>query len=374
MTSHFGAASGLAWLQALREPHVALTWTLSEWERVVRLSRRLRLLGRLAESIAGAGLMPQVPAPAARHLAAEMQYSRWRSAALRWVLERVPAMLGDVPYPLVLLKGAAYMGQSLPIALGRLPSDADILVPQAHLADAQERLVRAGWSEEELDEHDRRYYREWSHEVPPLRHPLHSVELDLHHNILPPVGHTTVNADALISRLQPSLWPRWQVLHPTDQVLHSAAHLFQDSDLRDRIRDLVDLDGLLRHFGQTPGFWGELSVRAAQLGLAEPLALACHFTACWLRTPIPSAAGQRIAADGPTLLRRAWLQRLLASALTPTEPDRAPGLGQSLAAQILLLRYQYRRLPLHLLLPHVWHKLRKSRNETAPEAAAEQRR
>ena len=58
-----------------------------------------------------------------------------------------------------------------------------------------------------------------------------------------------IDADALLGRLQPSKWHPWQVLHPVDQVLHCAAHLFLDSDLRDRIRDLVDLDGLFRHFG-----------------------------------------------------------------------------------------------------------------------------
>ena len=69
------------------------------------------------------------------------------------------------PYPRVLLKGAAYIGQDLPIAAGRLPSDLDILVPQAHLPDAQARLTQAGWNAVALDDHDRRYYYEWSHEV-----------------------------------------------------------------------------------------------------------------------------------------------------------------------------------------------------------------
>ncbi len=107
---------------------------------------------------------------------------------------------------------------------------------QAHLPDAQARLLAAGWQVLELDEHDRRYYREWSHEVPPLRHPQHRMELDLHHNILPPVARTRVDADVLLARLQPSKWPDWQVLHPVDQVLHSAAHFSWISEARDRVR------------------------------------------------------------------------------------------------------------------------------------------
>lgn len=234
--------------------------------------------------------------------------------------------------------------------------------------------MRAGWTEEDLDEHDRRFYREWSHEVPPMHHPLHGVELDLHHNILPPVAHASVDAGLLLARLQPSIWPRWQVLHPTDQVLHSAAHLFHDSEARDRLRDLVDLDGLLRCFGQAPEFWDDLIERAGRLGLTEPLALACHFTESWLQTPIPQAAQRRIQTVGPPRHHRVWLHALLSSVLTPTEPDASPSLGQDLAAQILLVRYQYRRLPLRLLVPHLFHKLRKSKAIAAPEVAAPERR
>ena len=350
--------SSLRWLGALRDPQISLMWSLPEWERVVRLARRLRLLGRLAECVEAAGLSAQVPEPVARHLASEMQYSRWRTGHLLWALQRLPAQLGAVHYPLVLLKGAAYIGQDLAIAAGRLPSDVDILVPREHIADAQSRLMDAGWAETELDEHDRQYYHQWSHEVPPMRHALHGLELDLHHNILPPIGHAVVDASLLLARLQTSRWPSWKVLDPRDQVLHSAAHLFGDSEVRDRLRDLVDLDGLLRHFGAQPGFWDELPDRAAQLGLMEPLALACHFAQAWLQTPIPPAVRQQLAAQGPGPLRRAWLLPLLSTILMPTEPDEPRSWRQGAAAQVFLVRYHYRRMPLRILLPHLWHKMR----------------
>lgn len=365
--------SKLAWLGALRQPHLALNWPLEEWERVLRLARRLRLLARLAEGLVGTDLIDSVPAPARRHLLSELRLSRWRMATMVWAMERVSAMLGDAPYPRVLLKGAAYVGQELPIAAGRLPSDLDILVPHEYLSDAQARLVQAGWNEVEVDEHDRRYYIEWSHEVPPMRHPLLAMELDLHHNILPPVARTHVDAHTLLAHLQPTKWPSWQVFQPLDQVLHSAAHLFLDSELRDRLRDLVDLDGLFRHFGSQPGFWDRLPARATELGLAEPLALACHFTVAWLATPIPAQTLQSITAAGPSRWRRAWLLPLLESCLMPTEPDDAPPWTQSLAATVLLARYHRQRMPLRLLLPHLWHKWRTNRQLAAELAATDKR-
>jgi hypothetical protein len=359
----------LAWLLALREPQCALRWPLSEWEYVVRLSRRLRLLGRLAASVEAAGLTDHVPVVVRRHLVSEQRISAWRTSAMIWALQRIGSTLGHQVRPCVLLKGAAYIGQDLPIAAGRLPSDVDILVPTTRLNDAQARLVAAGWQELELDVHDQRYYREWSHEVPPMRHPMHRIELDLHHNILPPVARTHVDPDLLLARLQPSKWAAWQVLHPVDQVLHSAAHLFLDSEMRDRLRDLVDMDGLFRHFGSRPGFWSELPERAQVLGLAEPLSLACHFCVHWLATPIPADLLQSIAAIGPSRLRRASLLPLLEAVLMPTAPDDSPPLGQDLAAIVLLARYHRQRMPLRLLVPHLWHKLRAGRAPGSDETA-----
>lgn len=348
----------LAWLLALREPQVTTRWQLEEWERVIRLSRRLRLLARLAASVQAAGLDADVPAPVRRHLLAERHASAWRTSAMVWALRRIAAALGRSAFPVVLLKGAAYLGQDLPIAAGRLPSDLDILVPQEHLPEAQRHLVTAGWQELELDAHDRRYYREWSHEVPPMRHPQHPIELDLHHNILPPVARNRVDAGLLLAQLQPSKWPGWTVLQPVDQLLHSAAHLFFDSEARDRLRDLVDLDGLFRHFAGEPGLLEHLVARARELGLGEPLALACHFCIHWMGTPIAVQHAESMRTLGPAGLRRVALLRLWQWVLMPAEPGDSPPLRQNLAALVLLARYHRQRMPLHLLVPHLWHKMR----------------
>ncbi len=351
----------LLWLQALREPQQTSHWSLADWERVVRLARRLRLLARLTESLARVGMLDQVPPQVQRHLISEQRLSHWRTSAMVWVLERVGTTLHDASYPLVLLKGSAYIGQDLPIAAGRLPSDVDILVPRAHIADVQARLHAAGWIEDTLDEHDQRYYHDWSHEVPPMRHPVHGVELDLHHNIQPPIARINLDADALLQRLMPSKWPSWKVLDPLDQILHSAVHLFQDSELRDRVRDLVDLDGLLRHFSdRIPTFWSDLPARAHALGLSEPLALACHFCHLWLGTPMSEDAIAAIEANGAGPLKRAWLLPLLAQVLTPAEPDDYPPAIQGAAASLLLARHHFGRMPLRLLIPHTWHKMRAS--------------
>jgi hypothetical protein len=367
------ASPSLDWLRALVEPRRVLDWSLADWDRVVRLARRHRLLARLACRIDAAGLGQAVPAPVRSHLRAARTLSEYRMRALRWAAERLPEMLDHPSHPLVLLKGAAYIAQGLPIADGRLPSDLDILIPKRHLVEVRFRLAAAGWREPALNEHDRRYYLEWSHELPPMTHPRHGVELDVHHNILPPRDGRMPDADRLFERLLPSRLPPWQVLCPVDQFLHSAAHLFFDSEPRDRVRDLVDLDGLVREFAGRATFWDELSARALELRLAEPLVLACRFTSSWLGTPVPEPL--RSSPPGASAASPAWVRAAMAAVLTPTEPDRQDALGKRLASAALLARYHWHRMPLRRLVPHLWRKWRIGRAEgdaqdapTAPDA------
>jgi hypothetical protein len=162
------------------------------------------------------------------------------------------------------------------------------------------------------------------------------------------------------------------VLDPLDQILHCAVHLFHDVELRDRLRDLVDLDGLMRHFSAAqPNFWPALLARAQELGLTEPLALACHFTQAWPATPVPAEAARAIRAAGPGAPRRAWLLPLLSRVLMPHEPEQLPPWAQGAAAQVLLLRHHRNRMPLALLVPHLLHKARKQKAKNAEQLIAD---
>lgn len=364
-----GSGKRFAWLQALHTPQQVLTWSVADWQRVVVLARRLRLLARLACRLDEAGLVANLPPPVQRHLRGEQHLSQARTTAVLWAIRRIGATLADQPWPRVLLKGAAYLGQDLDISRGRLPSDLDILVAREHLAACEARLQAAGWQPPEMDAHDLAHYNEYGHEVPPMQHPLHGVELDLHHNILPPRNGVLLPVERLLAEAQPSRFPGWLVFQPIDQVLHSAAHLFHDSALRDRVRDLVDLDGLFRQFGAGPGFWPALVARARELDLLEPLGLALPLCAQWLLSPVPADVLVAVRPAGAGRLQRTVLLWLFAQALLPDEPDTDPSVAQRLATRVLFVRFHLRRLPLRRLVPHVWHKLQKLRQPAAAPAA-----
>lgn len=82
--------------------------------------------------------------------------------------------------------------------------------------------------------------------------------------------------------------------------MHSSAHLFQDGDLAGGLRDLVDSDCLLLHFGKVePGFWDRLVPRAMELDLVRPLFYALRFCRRLLRTEIPERTRREIRAGRP---------------------------------------------------------------------------
>jgi hypothetical protein len=152
-------------------------------------------------------------------------------------------------------------------------------------------------------------------------------------------------------------------------VIHSATHLFHEGDFEKGLRDLFDLDSLLRQFGATPGFWSQLVPRAVTLGLTRPLYYALRYTASLLGTPIPTNVTVEADIGRPVAplahLMDGCYTRVLCPAHASTE---VPGAG--LARTALYLRSHWIKMPIHLLAYHLGHKLlvRSSTFEQVPTA------
>jgi hypothetical protein len=138
-------------------------------------------------------------------------------------------------------------------------------------------------------------------------------------------------------------------------VLHSAAHLFQEGELENGLRDLTDLDALLRHFGAEAGFWDQLVPRARELGLERPLFYALRYARRLLETPVPEAVWTEAQAGGPGGGVRRLMDRLVERALLP-EPDDEARWGTWLARGLLFVRGHWLRMPPLLLARHLARK------------------
>ena len=341
-------------LRALREPARLGELQATEWDLLLRVARHARLLGRIAEDVADAGLWGLVPERAARHLQSARTLVAHRQTHLTWEVDRILWALRDLDVPVIALKGVAYMLAGLPAARGRLASDVDLMVPESSLAMVESRLLERGWMRGAIEYYDDRYYRRWMHEIPPLRHAERDTEIDIHHRIVPRTSRFHFDPALLLERVSPLPGCRAFVLAPEDMVLHALLHLLLEGDPQEglRLRDLVDVAGLVGDFGLEPAFWDRLVVRAEQLGLGRLLYYGLRQTSALLGTQVPATARQRLARQGPTPPVRLLMDRLVPLAMLPEHPDY-PRRRVAFSRWLLYVRAHWLRMPPALLAQHL---------------------
>jgi hypothetical protein len=342
----------------LREPQRLAKLSLSEWDLLLPQARRAGMLARLAWVAEQSG--QTITGRPGEYLEGARVVSLRQAQAVHFEVERIHSALEGTGIPVILLKGAAYEMAGLPCAVGRTFSDIDLLIPQEHLATAEKVLRFHGWANGQLTPYDQRYYRKWMHEIPPLMHLRRLTVIDLHHAILPLTARIKSNPQPLFehARALPG-FENLFVLAPADMLLHSATHLFTEGEYNHGLRDLADLDSLLRHFSTDPGFWEELGRRAEVLNLGRPLYYALRYCQAVLGTPIPTELARR---NGPAL--PALMDALFGRALAPEHASCADSLSGH-ARSLLYVRGHWLRMPLHLLLPHLFHKAFLAESEEA---------
>ncbi|TDY03798.1 nucleotidyltransferase domain-containing protein [Thiohalophilus thiocyanatoxydans] len=348
-------------IQALRDPGLLTQLTPGQWNDLLPQGRQSHLLARLAHLIRSQGRLDALHPSMRNHLRAALVVAARQRRAVHWELTRLQKALATNETPVLLLKGAAYLVADLPAGHGRLFSDIDILVPRAQLAQTESALKAYGWTgDPHLDAYDQRYYRQWMHELPPLRHPVRGSVIDVHHNILPDTARAHPDAARLLVDAVPvAEYPGVYVLAPEDMILHSATHLFWDGEFDHGLRDLVDLDALLRHFAQDAGFWNRLQEHAVHHGLTRPLYYTLRYVRFLLDTPVPDKLYAALN-DKPSTPVFAAMDWSLHRALRPMHPSaQLPGDG--FARWLLYVRGHFLRMPLHLLVPHLVRKALRKR-------------
>jgi hypothetical protein len=340
-------------LDAWREPDSVYGFTLSQWDRLIPLARQARLLASLAARLDGFRGLAELPQPVQSQLLAARAAATEDDRALRWEVNRICRALRGTGVPVLLLKGAAYSLAGLSVAQGRVAADVDILVPRAALQAAEAALRQHGWEPAVLDRYDERYYRAWSHELPPLRHRDRRSIVDVHHALFTESGGSGPDPDELWRNAVRLPDAELSVLDPSDMVLHSALHLFY-GELHGGLRDLVDLDGLLRHFVTRPGFVETLGQRAARFRLTRPLFYAVRYSRALLGTPFPHDGLGDSHATAPGSLVTALMDRIVPLTLLPADgPERV---SPALASALALARSHWLKMPAGRLAAHLLRK------------------
>ena len=342
-------------LTALRDAARMASFSPGEWDLLLRIARRTRLLGRLAVIMDERGELEQLPVRVRDHFTAARVFVTHYQRTARWEVNRLLAALDDRDLPLVLLKGSAYILAGLPPSRGRLLSDVDILVPQELLESVEQTLLANGWESVKLEEYDQRYYRTWMHELPPLRHPERLIEVDLHHTISPLTSRLSPDPEKLVADSIPLADSRLRILKPADMVLHSAVHLFHDGEFINGLRDLVDLTDLFQEFGKQPGFWEELVSRARMQGMLRPLFYTLRYSKRFLGADIPASTLAAAAEDGPSGPVLLLMDKLVEAVVIPAHPD-FPRHRHAFAQWLVYVRSHWLRMPPWMLLTHLARK------------------
>jgi len=336
-------------------PGLAASYNNQQWSLLIRTAKACKLLAHVAWLIEQHNLNSILPEKVQNHFVAALKIAEFRQRQILWEINRLQRALKNINASVIVLKGGAYLLLKLPFAKARLLSDVDIMVEKANINTIEQILLTQDWQSQKVDEYDQQYYRRWMHEIPPLSHALRSVEVDIHHTIIPPTSKFKPDPNLLFSDAIDIDDISFKVLSPCDMVLHSAVHLFSDSDLGNKLRDLVDLDQLIRHFdSQNPNFQSHLCQRARELGLQRPLYYTVKYTHQLLGTPL-TISEQEISSICPSFPVSWLMNTLVPLALLPENPKHLRQ-SVSFARWLLYVRSHYLRMPLRLLLPHLARK------------------
>jgi len=340
-------------LKLLSNPESAASYDVEQWDEIIRLARHTHLVGHLYFLMERHSFLKKIPSRVKDILLGGHIYNHYFRLQACREMRHIGKQFKQHNIPIVLLKGGAYIKAKIGVYAGRRLSDIDLLVAKSNLAAAEAVFYKGGWQYGEVSDYDQHYYRDWMHEVPPLKHYKRSMEVDLHHNIVAPVSRIKLDAAKLLEKAVPIENSPFFILEAKDLLLHSATHLFFNDELRGGLRDLVDMHELCIQFSERQDFWPQLVARARELGLQRPLYYALSNLHCLLKTPIPDSVLADSAKDRPIYpvdrLMKYLIQRLIA-------PKNVEKMAAPISEWLLFVRSHWIRMPLPMLIKHLSYK------------------
>lgn len=327
---------------------------LEDWATIVRILRDQQCLARVGWRLQRNGLIASVPQFVLNHLKNAELIAQKQHHQVQYEAKLLQRLLQPLTEHLLFLKGAAYSLQdNADVGRGRTYSDIDLLVDKQSLHQIERELCLHGFFAEDLDEYDQKYYREWSHEIPPLRHGSRGTLLDVHHNLLPPMTGRAPDIQLFFSHtVQTS--SGYTVFSPAAMLLHSTIHLFLSEEIKHGFRDLTDLYLIIEQY-QNPAFWQELVNLAIASGFAAELLLALRYNQKILALQIPEQVQANLKPYQPGRLQLRCLDFIFMHKLQPLHSAYATS-KDTLADLLLLLRGHYLKMPLWLLVKHLGRK------------------
>ncbi|UUM32242.1 nucleotidyltransferase family protein [Vibrio japonicus] len=270
--------------------------------------------------------------------------------------EQIAQVLTPLKVNWVYLKGGAYHLSEMKCFSGRMMNDIDILVEERDLARVEEAFKINGWLSSEISNYDDKFYRSWSQEIPPLRHLYRQIELDVHFNILPKTLKESLDGRYLFEEstvLNANSYEK--VMKPHAMLMHSAIHLFYESEYHKGLRDLYDIYILINAFGKESEFWRNLIDLQHKVGNERSVYCALRYSRKVFNVDIPSDILEYYNQYKPNTFYLRLLDFCFLNVFTSNYPPYRK-FGYTLSELALYLRGHLKRMPLRLLVPHLAKK------------------
>lgn len=329
--------------------------TLNQWAEIVRVLKHQQCLARFSWRLQYLGFdTSTLPQHVLNHLKNAEIIAKKQFHQVHYEAAELKKLLGTNTTHLLFLKGAAYsVTDNANVGCGRTYSDIDLLVDKNSIPAIEQELALYGFFAEDLDEYDQKYYREWSHEIPPLRHGSRGTVLDIHHNLLPLISGRAPDISKFFQYTQTTS-TGYEVFQPAAMFLHSCIHLFINEEIKHGFRDLTDL-ALIAEQYQNNEFWQELIELAVSCNFAEELYLALRYTDKILYQSSPEFVIKQLLPYVPNKATLFLLDFIFTRTLKPAHPVFSHW-DDHLANFMLLVRGHYLKMPLTMLTKHLLRK------------------
>jgi hypothetical protein len=309
-------------------------------ERAARLGVAPILWDRLQGGKAAGRLPEELRAELRRFTYAQTLYNTVMLRELGELLEGL-RQTGVQP---VVLKGAALAGRLYRNVGLRTLSDLDLLVRPSELPAADGVLRRRGYRQR-VDPRFRTLYRHHHHTAPyapPRGHP----RVELHTGLISPDHGLHPDLERMRARCRDARFHRalGAILCPEDQLLHVCLHLSLSDRFVRGLKDLMDIDGLVRETEDLD--WDRFLATTEDAGLGRPVCYALGLARRCLHTPLPAAVVRRLRCHRLPLLEDRllrWTSRHFVTA--PPDGERVFGVAtaKQLAGVLLGERHARRR-------------------------------
>ena len=342
-------------LRLFTKPKQAIDLTNTEWTHVLTHGRNQNMLGRLYAKLKSAGLSEQLPQNVITHMTNCEKTEQRQRINIDRELKEISNALSEKHVSGVVLKGAAYSLLELRCADGRIFNDIDVLVAHSDLRKAEIGLMTKSWFHTKENDYDKRYFREWMHEIPPMVHKVRHTTIDLHHNILPLTNRQHFSSDLL--KREKTQYDGLYVLTTVDRFIHSAVHLFTESEFPHAIRDLTDLILLFEDVEaslESTSTTAEqvILLRSDELNLNNYIQLAIYFVLFHKEKAKSSSIKALLCKSAVTRLLTLPSYQIVfdQDCAVPTK------LSHKLALLWLMIRSHLIKMPLRILIPHLVRK------------------